>query len=464
MKRATKVAYWLLTLVMLAALLGACAPSQPTAAPSTGNTAPDTKAEEQVTLTYISWAGGDEQKDQEAAFAQYMEENPNVKINVQFVPYDEYHEKINTLMAANTPPDIYYINEYLAADWGEKGVAVDLKPLFEARGINMEETYIPNALFKSSGKIYGLASGVVDMNLYYNKEMFQEAGIETPSMDVNNPWTWEQYIDAAKKLTTDKDGNHPGDPNFDPKAIRTYGTKAGTFWLFLMPLLYNNDTSIFTPDGTGLALGTPEAREVLNALKDMMYVDYVAPAGAVAGTLPGEPQMFKDKQLGMVITGSWAYLSFRNEGIDVGVAPLPVFKSGNTSKTISWAAANQISAKSKNIDAATDLLIWFTNPETNPLQVKTNFPNIKAWYQAENLPKWTSGELYNEDFKKVVPQMMAEGNALIPENVYIKNFGPLMDEVVTPALDKFWLNEASLDDVLNEITQKTEGKFQGSSK
>lgn len=457
MKRTTKVASVLLALGMLLSLLAACAPSQPTPAGSSDEPA----AAEPITLTYISWAAGDEQKDQEAAFAQYMKENPNVKIEAQFVPYDEYHEKINTLMAANTPPDIYYINEYLAADWGEKGVAVDLKPYFEARGINMEETYIPNALFKSGGKIYGLASGVVDMSLFYNKEMFKEAGIDTPPLDVANAWSWSDYIAAAKALTTDQDGNHPGDPNFNPKAIKTYGTKNSTSWLFFMALLYSNDASIFTEDGMGIALDTPEAREVLTALKDMMYVEPVAPTGAVAQALPGEAQMFKDKQLGMVITGSWSYQTFRNEGIDVGMAPLPGFK---TSKTISWASANQVSAKSKNIDAAVDLLIWFTSPETNPLQVKSNFPNLKSWYQAENMSKWTTGDLYNDNFKKVVPQMMAPEIALIPENVYIKNFGPIIDEVVTPTLDKYWLDEASLDDVLAEIKQKTEGKFQGSTK
>ena len=460
MKRTTKVVCLLLALVMVLGMLAACAPSQPTPAEPAGQPE-QPAAEETVTLTYVSWAAGDEQKDQEAAFAQYMQEHPNVKIEATFVPYDEYHEKINTLMAANTPPDIYYINEYLAADWGEKGVAVDLKPLFEARGINMEETYIPNALFTSNGKVFGLASGVVNMNLFYNKELFAEMGVETPPLDVSEAWTWAEYIDAAKALTTDQDGNHPGDPNFNPKAIKTYGAKNSTFWLYYMALLYSNDASIFTDDGMGIALDTPEAKEVLMALRDMMYVDYVAPAGAVAQALPGDPQMFKDKQLGMVISGSWSYQSFRNEGIDVGMAPLPGFK---TSKTISWASANQVSAKSKNIDAAVDLLIWFTSPETNPLQVKSNFPNLKAWYLPENLGKWTTGDLYNEDFKTVVPQMMTPEIALIPENVYIKNFGPIMDEVVTPALDKFWLDEASLDDVIAEIKEKTEGKFQGSSK
>ncbi len=465
MKRTLKVLSLFFTLTLLFSLVAGCTPAQPEptspAAEEVEAEQPAAAADEPVTLTYITWAGGDEQKDQEAAFAQYMQLHPNVKIEAQFVPYNEYHEKLNTLMAAGTPPDIYYINEYLAADWGEKGVAIDLEPLFAQRGINMRETYIPNALFESSGKIYGLASGVVNMSLYFNKEMFAEMGVEPPSQDINNPWTWDDFVTAAKALTTDQNGNHPGDANFNPKAIKTYGTKNLTSWLFIMAPLYNNGASIFTEDGMGIALGTPEARQVLAALKDLMYVDMVAPTGAVGQALPGNPQMFKDKQLGMVITGSWEYLSFRNEGIDVGVAPLPKFKD---SKTISWASGNQISAKSKNVDAATDLLIWFTSPETNPLQVKTNYPNIKSWYLPENMGKWTSGELYNDDFRKVVPQMMSEGVAIVPENVYIKNFGPIIDEVVTPALDKYWLDEATLDEVLNEITQKTEGMFQGSWK
>ncbi|MFW5983065.1 MAG: ABC transporter substrate-binding protein [bacterium] len=416
-------------------------------------------SEEPITLSYVSWAAGDEQADQEAAIAAFMEENPNIIIEAEFVPYDDYHSKINTLIAAGSTPDVYYINEYLAVDWGEKGVAADLKPLFEENGIDMDATFLPNAMFKSAeGNVYGVASGVVNQMLFFNKEMFDEAGIAYPPQDPAEAWTWDEYIEVCKKLTTDASGLHPGDSGFNANSTVAYGTKNITFWLYMMPTLYSNDASFFSEDGMSTGLDTPEAKEVLQAFYDMMYVDQVAPTGATAEALPGHAQLFKNKQLATLIEGSWEYLTFANEGIDVGIAPVPGFKE---SKTIAFAAANQISATTEHPQEAFEFLYYFIHPETNPLQVKSNFPNVSSFYEEENMDKWTQGDVYNEDFKTVVPLTMDPEVALIPESVTIKNFGSLMDEVYSPALDKLWLDEVTVDEVVDEIIKKSEGMYEG---
>ena len=125
-------------------------PAETTAAAEekTQEPAQQEEAAEPVIITYVTWAEGSEQADQEVAMQAFTDANPGITVESQFVPYDDYHSKINTLIAAGTTPDVFYINEYLAVDWGEKGVAVDLKPLFADHGIDMDATYIPAALFK----------------------------------------------------------------------------------------------------------------------------------------------------------------------------------------------------------------------------------------------------------------------------------------------------------------------------
>ena len=161
----------------------------------------ETQATEPVAISYLTWAEGSEQADQETAVTAFMDENPDITVEAQFVPYDDYHSKINTLIAAGETPDVFYINEYLAVDWGEKGVAVDLKPLFAADGVDMDATFIPAALFKNAeGKIYGLASGVVNQMMYFNKAMFDDAGIAYPPQDPAEAWTWDEFVEACKAI------------------------------------------------------------------------------------------------------------------------------------------------------------------------------------------------------------------------------------------------------------------------
>ena len=114
----------------------------------------------------------------------------------------------------------------------------------------------------------------------------------------------------ARLLTTDADGNHPGDVGFNANNTVAFGTKNQTFWLFLLPILQNNDAGFFSPDGMSTGLDTPQGKEVLQAMYDLMYVDQVAPTGATAEALPGNTQLFKNKQLGTLISGSWEYQSF----------------------------------------------------------------------------------------------------------------------------------------------------------
>ncbi len=423
------------------------------------DTSTDQEEAEPVTITYVTWAEGSEQADQEAAIQGFMDANPGVTVESQFVPYDDYHSKINTLIAANSTPDVYYINEYLAVDWGQKGVAADLAPMFESIGVDMDKTFIPNGLFKSAeGNVYGVASGVVNQMLFFNKDMFDDAGIAYPPQDPAEAWSWDEFVEACKALTTDSAGLHPGDEGFNAQSTVAFGTKNITFWLYMMPTLYSNDAGFFSDDGMATGLDTPEAKEVLQAFYDLMYVDQVAPTGATAEALPGNTQLFKNKQLATLIGGSWEYLSFANEGIDVGLAPVPGFKR---STTIAFAAANQISATTEHPQEAVEFLYYFINPETNIRQVKSNFPNLISWYEPENMSKWTEGEVYSEDFKTVVPLTMDSSVALLPESVTVKNYGSIMDEVYTPALDKLWLDEATVDEVVAEIIEKSEGMYQG---
>ena len=323
--------------------------SAPSVSADTAQAASDATAGAPVTIGYMSWNGGAQEKDEEAFFAQYEKDHPNITINAQYLQWADYYSKLNTLMAAGSCPDIYFTAESQLIDYADKGMAIDLQPLFAADGINMTDYFAPGCYYQSSdGKIWSLSNGISAIVMYYNKGLFSQMGITPPPLDATHPWTFDQYREAAKELTTDANGKHPDDSGFDPNNIKTYGTIAPIGRNALIPLLYsNNATMLISSSGnpTGLGLDSPEAKTVLQAVADQILVDHSAPTAAIAGSLPAANQMFKDNQLGMQFDGAWMYANFQDNGVDVGVAPVPMFQKP---ASVFWGSAYMLSSQSKN--------------------------------------------------------------------------------------------------------------------
>ncbi len=454
----------MLASVLAITLMAACSSTpEETSAPDTSEAA-DTNTEDESTsgdeiieIEYLSWDGGEGKKIAEASIADYMEQNPNIKVTLQTVT-ENYDSKINTLVAAGETPDIYNIAEYLANDWGEKGVAVDMAPLFSEFGVNMVETYHPGAIHQTDDKVYGISSGPVTTLLYFNKTMFDEAQVEYPSDDPHNPWTWDQLIEAAEKLTFDTSGNQPGSADFKPKQIKSYGFVAPTFWLFMQPLLYSADAGFANEDGTATGLNSDGGRAVLTGLHDAINVNQVSPDAAVAKTLPGMTQAFNNNQVAMAIDGIWMLPNFMAEEVNFGVAPLPSF---GTPSNITWAAASQISSTSEHPLEAAKVIEHLTNPNKNPGLLQSFFPPTLEYYNnPEKFDEWMEVGNFNDDFKKIIPTIMSD-IVVVPEGVTLKNFNKLVGEIAQVEIDKYLAGSQDLDTTLANIETASADQWQG---
>lgn len=413
--------------------------------------------EEKITITITDWNTGLASELQKAACEEYMQLHPNIIIDHQTIPYDEYHTKLNTLIAANECPDIYYVSDQQAIAWGEYGTAADLKALYAADGIDMTEKFLPVAMYGTNDKIYGLAYGVVDMVMYYNKAVYDAAGVEYPSTDALNPITWADWAESLKLLTVDFNGKHPGEEGFNAMGVKTYGTLLPNWEYTLSALLSSNGASFF--DNDAVALGTPEAKEVLSAVYKLLE-DQVAPTPIAQSALPSVAQMFVDGQLATYIGGSFNYGDIAAEIPDIGVAPLPMFKEP---KTVGWAACSEISAKTEHMDEVFAFFRWYHEADTNKCHLKTNLPNEYRYYQDEDLiATWLTAENFNDDYRTVIPVQMAN-YAVTPEMDIVKNASQIFEEYVKSTLDMLWLGEKNVDEVVEileaDLSDIYEGKW-----
>ncbi|HEY5587122.1 MAG TPA: sugar ABC transporter substrate-binding protein [Ruminiclostridium sp.] len=463
MKKFRLISLLLVILMVLSVFVGCGAPKKDSTGSSTSVTEQDksqsTSSVEKTTLKYMTWSGGGQKVADEKAVKTFNDQNANIEVKIEFVDEKNYLSKLNTLVAAGSPPDIAFLNEYLVHDWGSKGTITNLTDKFNSSNLTPDK-FVPGALFQSDGKIWGAAPGVEVILLYYNKEIYKKYGVETPSQDPLNPWTWDQYVESMKKVTTDLNGKHANEAGFNSKAIKVFGGTAPTFWLYYLPFLYSNNASLASPDGMSLALDTPEATHVLQSIADLVYKHKVAPTPAAQKGLPALAQMLANGQLASFVGGQWELSSFGEIKYDVGIAPLPIFKK---SSNISWGSSVVIFEKSEHKDEAFKFLQYYIEPESS-LQLSIDaswMPNMKEWYSSADLAsKWMDNERHSEDFKKVVPKIATEV-AQVPENVSLKNFGPIVDQFVTPQLDRLWLGQQSAEEAVKGLGDKVKDKMQG---
>jgi multiple sugar transport system substrate-binding protein len=419
-----------------------------------------------VSVSYLTWAGGGQREADERAVAAFNAAHPDIQVTAEFVDYNNFDSKINTLVAAGSPPDVSFLQEYNVNEWGAKGTIEDLTAYFKAEGSKLDpKAFVPGALFKSNGKIWGATPGIEVILLYFNKDLFQKAGVALPSQDPMKPWTWAQFVAAAKKLTVDATGKHPDDAGFDVNAVKTYGTTAPSFWLFTMPFLYSNNGSYASADGKKSALSTPQSVEVIQSIADLMLKNKVAPTPTMQKGLPSEVQALINGQLAMFISGTWNMSAFAEEKyFTYGMAPIPMFKKPSN---ISWGSGVVIYAKSKSKKQAWEFVKSYIDPQAG-IQLSIDgswMPNQKAWYtDKDKLAKWTANERHNQDFLKVVPRI-ATDVAQVPENVSLRSFGAIVNDMVQPALDKVWVGDATAEKVIKgEIDPKIASLFIGAWK
>lgn len=413
-------------------------------------------AEEPITITVLDWNTGVASELQKAACQEYMDAHPGIVIDHQTIPYEDYNTKLNTLIAAGETPDIFYAGDMFALDYGLDGISQDLAALYAEDGIDINEKFIEPAIYGTEGKVYGLAYGVVSSIMFYDKEIFDAAGVEYPSTDPENPETWDSWVEKLKLVTVDQSGKHPGEDGFNPIATKTYGTIAPSWYYHLSALLNSNNTGFF--DDNGLILGEEAGLEVINAVNDLTAVHQVAPTPIAEDALPAVASMFKENQLACYISGSYEYIDIAAENPEIGIAPIPMFEKP---ATIGWAACCEMSATTEHPEEVFDFFRWYVEADTNPCHIASNLPNEYKYYEDESLYDiWMDPALYNEEFRNVVPRVMAE-YAFLPEMATVKNAGKIFDEFVTPGLDTVWLGEKTADEACAELTGKVNEVFEG---
>jgi multiple sugar transport system substrate-binding protein len=173
-----------------------------------------------VKLSFFWWGGDARAKITEDALALYTKKHPNVTFEKVWQANQGYFDKLATLTAGGSPPDIFQIDDNYLTEYAARNTTLDLKKYTEDGKLDVSK--FPKSLWQYGlvdGKLAGLAFGENTQGLVYNKTLLQKANLPEPKTGMS----WADFITWAE--TASKATKVPGtmDPSADYKA----------FWVWL---------------------------------------------------------------------------------------------------------------------------------------------------------------------------------------------------------------------------------------
>jgi multiple sugar transport system substrate-binding protein len=288
--------------------------------------------------------------------------HPEFVVELEPVPQQAFGERANARIASGTLPDVVRIEGLSAQRWIRGGAFLDLAsaPGFDPA---LLDGYFPGvfAPFRWNDALWALPDTATPDLLYFNKTMFDAAGVAYPT----DAWTYDDMREAAVRLTLDEAGRSPRDPGFDPERIVQWGWNGSLtfFWQRHLIQAFGADWCA-DADCTTFAATTPGVVRAAQWWADLVQVDHAGLHDPYSGGqtgVPGDP--FISGSAAMGYNGFFAVGQLNEFGvIDYDVAQ-PLLGEDGARHTPLSTNGYAISAESAHPREALLLLAALTAPE-----------------------------------------------------------------------------------------------------
>lgn len=337
-----------------------------------------------------------------------------------------YDDKVNAAITNGGLPDVFTVDGVAVAQYADANAIVPIGDYFKEDELaDFNPSIIQQGTYND--ELYTL--GVMDssVGVFYNKDMFEKAGIEPATAE--KPWTLAQLEDAAKKLTTD-----------DCYGITmSLDAKDETCIYFFLPLIYSQDSSVLDKDGETAEgfLNGDATKNVFNWIKDMADNGYVS-------ATPAE-NSFELGQAAMALTGSWEPGNLAKYDINWGLMPMPVYDENSTPASAcgSWTFAMSSNCSDEKKEGAAELIRFMTSTDASA-----------RMYEANAMPPARSSafekiDAFNEEPLNVFSYQLQNTAKARPVSVYY----PILSNQFATALQNV-LTGMEVDEALDQAVEQ----------
>lgn len=336
-----------MVVAMSVCMLSGCNSKTPTSnAPSSTSSA----SSEKVEIHYAYWQ--ESLKDYLTQCKENFEKaNPNVTVTLDCTAWGEYWTKLEAAATGGSVADVFQMNGVNINKYAQGGVLLPLDSIVSEIDLsNFPESL--NNLYNVDGKQYGIPMDYDTVALWYNKKLFDEAGLSYP----NDQWTWDDLVKAAKTLTDTSKGIYGINAGYEPQQ-GFYNT------------IYAAGGNIV--NGTDFGFNDPNTRKGIQCWYDLMK------AGVSSSEASLEENsaylQFMAGKLAMTYAGDWLVTYFASKDSTVAdycdVAPLPTINGKRA--TVIHGKANCVSASTKHQNEALAWVKYLSGDEANEILGKS---------------------------------------------------------------------------------------------
>jgi multiple sugar transport system substrate-binding protein len=318
----------------------------------------------------MAWGNPEQLALEEKLCEEFNRDNSDIHVKFLKVPGSAYANKSVVMLASDTAPDVLRVDHYNFANLQRKDFFLDMTELAKNDPTWNEADFFPQTIeeCKVNNRLFGLNVLFGGTVIYYNKTMFSKEGVEDPfKMWTEGRWTYETFVDAAKKLTKKDSQNR----------FVQFGIALPIFPVWT-PFVYGFGGELLNGSHTRSMLSDPKAIAGLQFVADLRYKHVCAPTPAQAAN---SAFTFEGGKLGMSIDWMGMTPRYRKavKDFEWDVVPLPVGPVSGSAIV----KGNQlvIPKRCKNPEAAWRFARFITSPKTEQQLYVTNrrcFPTRKA--------------------------------------------------------------------------------------
>lgn len=355
----------------------------------------------------------------------FEKDHSNIAVESTIVPWSEYWTKLQTSIPNGTGPDVFWMNLYIQP-YIEEGLLYDMTEDIESAGVDL--SVFPESVlqaYQTEGHTYGIPKDYDGIAVFYNKELFDEKGVDYPA----EGWTWDDFQKISESLTDDTHYGYAANPSAE---------------IGYRSFMLSNGGAFTNEDYTEPLYNSAEDVEALQFLHDMMYVSKCSPtASDMVEMDPGD--MFIGGQVGMISDGSWSLSKYADAlGDELGVMEMPGKVNNNTPTS---GLALCISANSSNTKAAMEFVEFAATKEAQDATVSAAIPaNTKS------ADAWLAQYADHKDAHYLIDSI----NESVSNPMYANGKTQEGEQIMSDAINNIWLDDkadiqAAMDKAVKDL-------------
>lgn len=409
-------------LLLLGTLVGCGGGSGENSPASKPNEPSENTSAEKVDLRYAIW-NADQAPALQTIIDEFEAENKDIHVELEVVQFDQYWVKLEAGASGSSLPDVFWMNAPNFQKYASNDILMDLSGVEGIDFSNYADSLVE--LYTYEGKNYGVPKDYDTIGLWYNKEIFDNAGVPYP----DQTWTWEKVVEAAQQLNDPANNIYGfGAPLKDQEGYYNTILAAGGY--------------VISDDAQKSGFDLEETKAGIAFLSDFVNKYQVSPTLSQYNENPNMT-MFENGMVAMQFGGSWRQASIaKNELIadKAGVTYMPIGPSGKNTCVV-HGLSNAGAASTKHPAETKKFLAFLGSERAAEIQAETGTV-LPAFNGAAE--KWVAS---NEKVNLQVFVDMVESTAPFPAS----KDTAVWAAKVTENLTKVWQGDMSVENACNTI-------------